>query len=52
MLAFFVACTEVKVYPAMKYFLKNDETFMNFGKKLAKVLINNSYINEKTCEST
>ena len=47
-LIFFVACTEVNAYLEMKYFLKNDETFMNFRKKMAKALIENSYINEKT----
>ena len=31
--AFFVACTEVDAYLAMKYFLKTDETFMNFREK-------------------
>ena len=33
----------------MKYFLKTDDTFMDFRKKLAKALINNSYTSEKTC---
>ena len=28
--AFFVACTEVNSYLAMKYFLKTDDKFMNF----------------------
>ena len=31
--SFFKACTEVNVYLAMKYFLKMDDTFMNFWKK-------------------
>ena len=30
--AFFIVCTEVNAYLAMKYFLNNDETFVNFGK--------------------
>ena len=46
----FVAYTEVNAYLEMRYSLKMDETFMNF-KKLAKVLIQNSYINKKTCGS-
>ena len=46
----FVACTEVNVYLAMKYFLKTDDTFVDF-RKLAKGLINNSYTNEKACGS-
>ena len=32
-------------------FLKTDDIFMNFQKKLAKSLINNSYVNEKKCGS-
>ena len=40
--AFFIACTEVNEYLAMKYFLKTDDTFINFREKLAKALINNS----------
>ena len=49
--AFFIECTEVNAYLAMKYFLKTDDKFMDFRKKLAKALINNSYTNEKTCGS-
>ena len=49
--SFFVECAEVDAYLAMKYFLKTDDIFMNFQKKLAKALINNSYMNEKTCGS-
>ena len=47
----FIACTEVNKYLAMKYFLKMDETFMNFRKKIAKALIHNFYISNKTCGS-
>ena len=50
-LIFFIACTEVNAYMAMKYFLKMDDKFMNFRKKLLKSLINNSYTNEKQCGS-
>ena len=32
----------------MKYFLKTDDKFMDFWKKLGKALINNSYTNDKT----
>ena len=39
--AFFIACTEVNAYLAMKYFLKRDDKFMDFQRKLAKGLINN-----------
>ena len=35
----------------MKYFLKTYDTFTKFQKNLAKSLINNSYINDKTCDS-
>ena len=28
--SFLIACTEVNVYLAMKYFLKTDDTFTNF----------------------
>ena len=34
----------------MKYFLKIDDKFMYYLKK-SKVLINNSYTNDKTCVS-
>ena len=51
MFAFFIARTEVNAYLAMKYFLKTDDTFMNFWKTLAKAFINNSYTNKKTCGS-
>ena len=30
----FIACTEVNAYLAMKYFLKTDDTSMNFQKKI------------------
>ena len=49
--SFFVACTEVIAYLMMKYFLNTGDTFMDFGGKLAKSLINNSYKNEETCDS-
>ena len=42
--AFFMVYTEVNVYLTIKYFQKNDETFMDFG-KMANALIHNSYIN-------
>ena len=38
---FFIACTEVNAYLAMKYFLKRNDKFMDFQRKLAKGLINN-----------
>ena len=44
---FFIACTEVNAYLAMKYILKTDDKFMDFRIFLAKGLINNSYTNEK-----
>ena len=47
--AFFIAFTEVNTYLAMEYFLKTDDKLMDFRKKLAKALINNSYTSEKTC---
>ena len=50
-LFFFIAFTEVNVYLAMKYFLKTDDKFMDFRKKLANGLIDNSYTNEKACGS-
>ena len=31
--AFFIACTEVNAYLAMKYFFKTDDKFMDFQKK-------------------
>ena len=40
---FFIACTEVNAYLAIKYFLNTDDKFMDFQN------INNSYTNEKTC---
>ena len=43
--AFFVACTELNTYLALKYFLLTDETFMKFRGKLAKALIYNLCIN-------
>ena len=45
---FFIVCTEVNAYLDMKYFLKTDDSFMNFRKHLAKELIQNSYINDNT----
>ena len=39
----------MNAYLAMKYFLKTDDKFMDFRKKLARGLINNSYTNEKAC---
>ena len=42
------ACTEINTYLVMKYFLNMYDSFMNFWMNLEKVLINNSYINEKT----
>ena len=35
----------------MKYFPKMDDKFMDFCKQLAKVLIKNTYTNEKICGS-
>ena len=32
----FLACTEVNAYLAIKYLLKNDETFISFVKELSK----------------
>ena len=49
---FFIACTEVNAYLAMKYFLKTDDAFMNFWRGMAKALIKKSYTNGKTCGST
>ena len=49
--AFFIACTEVNVYLAMKYFLKTYDKFMDFGERMDQALINNSYTNDKTCGS-
>ena len=46
--AFFVVCTEVSAYLAMKYFLKIDDTLRSFGENFAKALINNSYMNNNT----
>ena len=46
--AFFISCTEVNAYLAMKYFLKTDDKFMYLRKKLANALINNPYTKEKT----
>ena len=43
--SFFIACTEVNAYLAMKYFFKTDDKFMYLRKKMAKGLINNSYTN-------
>ena len=43
-LLFIMVYTEVNVYLTIKYFQKNDETFMDFG-KMANALIHNSYIN-------
>ena len=40
--ALFVACTEVNAYMQLKYFLKTDDTFMNFRKKMANALIHSS----------
>ena len=34
--AFFIACTEVNVYLAMKYFLKMDDSFIDFQEKSLK----------------
>ena len=48
---FSIACTEVNVYLEMKYFLNMDDKFMDFRKKLAKALINNSYTNDNACGS-
>ena len=48
---FFMACTEMNSYLAMKYFMKTDDKFMDFRKKMAMGLINNSYTNEKACGS-
>ena len=48
---FFIACTKVNAYLAMKCFLKRDDKFIEFRKKMAKALINNSYTNEKACVS-
>ena len=50
MFSFFIACTEVNAYLAMKYSLKTDDKFMDF-RFLGKRLINNSYTNEKACGS-
>ena len=49
--SFSVACNEVNVYLTMKYFLKIDDSFINFRIYLAKSLIKNSYMNEKICGS-
>ena len=49
---FFIACTEVIVYLAIKYFLKTDEIFMKFRGEMAKVLIKNSYISDDSCTSS
>ena len=38
---FFTACTEVNAYLQTKHFLKKDDTFMNFCKKMSKLLIGN-----------
>ena len=48
---FFVVCNEVNTYLVMKYFLETDASFMNF-RKIAKALINNSFMNDKTYGST
>ena len=48
---FFIACTDVNAYMAMKYFLKRDDKFMYFRKKIAKELINKSYTYENACVS-
>ena len=47
---FFIYCTEVNVYLGVKYFLKNDDNFISFGKN-GYLIIQNSYINDKTCVS-
>ena len=49
--AFFRVCTEVNAYLAMKYFLKTDDKFMDYLKKVPKELIKNSYTNKKACGS-
>ena len=41
----------MNTYLAMKYLLKTNDKFMDFRKKMAKGLINNSYMNEKVCGS-
>ena len=46
--SFFIACTEMNAYMAMKYLLKMDDNFMKFSKQRAKASINNSYTNDKT----
>ena len=46
--SFFIACTEMNAYLAMKYLLKMDDNFMKFSKQRAKASINNSYTNDKT----
>ena len=49
--SFFLLFTKVNAHLGMKYFLNKDDIFMNFRKSLAKVLIENFYINKKTCGS-
>ena len=42
---FFIACTEVNAYLSMKYFLKTDDSFMNFRKNwIRRWLINPIWI--------
>ena len=48
---FCIAFTEVNEYMTMIYLLKADDNFMNFGVNLDKAFINNSYNNEKKCDS-
>ena len=41
-LIFFLACTEVNAYMAMKYFFKMNDKFIDFQGEMAEALINNS----------
>ena len=50
--SFFIACTQVNAYLAVKYFLNTDDSFMILRKMLDNVLIKKSYMNEKTRGST
>ena len=45
---FFIACTKVNAYMAMKYLLNMDDGFMNLQNELDKTFINNSYMIDKS----
>ena len=51
MFTFFMACTQVNAYLAMKSFIKRGGFFMRFREKLAKSLFQNLYINDDSCTS-